>query len=88
MDNVISAQELKRRGIGAVDGALRHGPVHVIRRNRPSYVILSEAQYQRLLGYEKATERLWDALLAEGAPGERTAREIDQQIHAERDSWT
>lgn len=44
MNNVISAQELKRRGIGAVDAALRDGPVHVIRRNRPSYVILSEAQ--------------------------------------------
>lgn len=87
MNNVISAQELKRRGIGAVDAALRDGPVHVIRRNRPSYVILSEAQYQHLVGYERATERLWDALLAEGEPGGRTAHEIDEQIHAERDSW-
>jgi len=88
MENVISAQELKRRGIGAVDDALRDGPVHVIRRNRPSYVILSEAQYQRLAGYGRATERLWDALLAEAMPSERTARDIKGQIHAERDSWT
>lgn len=63
MDNVISAQVLKRRRIDAVDGALRDGPAH-------------------------ETERLWDALLAEGAPGERAARDIDQQIHTERDSWT
>lgn len=87
MENVISAQELKRRGIGAVDNALRQGPVHVIRRNRPSYVILSEEEYQRLVGRREASERLWDRLLDEAPSGERRASEIDEQLDAERKSW-
>ena len=87
MKNVISAQELKRRGIGAVDDALREGPVHVIRRNRPSYVILSEDAYQRLVGQHKATERLWDRLLAAQPGGGRSARAIDEQLDAERGGW-
>lgn len=88
MQNVISAQELKRRGIGAVDQALREGPVHVISRNRPSYVILSEAQYQSLVAYDEASARLWDVLLGEGSQGTRTADDIDQQIQSERDAWS
>lgn len=87
MNNVISAQELKRRGISAVDSALRNGPVHVIRRNRPSYVILSEDDYQRLIGKDQAAERLWDHLLAEQPGGGRSARDIDEQLDAERGSW-
>jgi PHD/YefM family antitoxin component YafN of YafNO toxin-antitoxin module len=47
--NSIPAQDIKRRGISAVDEALRDGPVHVIKNNRPSYVVLSEAAYAALL---------------------------------------
>lgn len=47
--NTIPAQELKRRGIAAVDGLIAHGDVHVIRNNRPEYVVLSEARYQELV---------------------------------------
>jgi len=88
MDNVISAQELKRRGISAVDAALKKGPVHVIRRNQPSYVILSEEDYQRLTAFQGASERLWDRLLAEESrTSGRSASEINQQLTGERDSW-
>jgi PHD/YefM family antitoxin component YafN of YafNO toxin-antitoxin module len=45
----IPAREIKRRGIGAVDDALKEGPVHVIRNDRPAYVILDEDHYQELL---------------------------------------
>ncbi len=45
----ISAREIKRRGIGAVDEAMADGPVHVIRNDEPSYVVMSEAQYSELL---------------------------------------
>ncbi|MCC6627316.1 MAG: type II toxin-antitoxin system Phd/YefM family antitoxin [Chloroflexi bacterium] len=45
----IPAQEIKRRGISAVDELLRDGAVHVIQRNRPRYVILDEVQYEELL---------------------------------------
>lgn len=47
--NTIPAQELKRRGIAAVDGLIAKGDVHVIRNNRPEYVVLTEARYQELV---------------------------------------
>jgi PHD/YefM family antitoxin component YafN of YafNO toxin-antitoxin module len=51
----ISAQEIKRRGIGAVDDLLAEGPVHVITRNEPRYVVMDEIRYQELVeGYHEA----------------------------------
>ena len=47
--NTIPAQEIKRRGIAAVDELIANGDVHVIRNNRPEYVVLSEARYQELV---------------------------------------
>ena len=45
----VPAREIKRRGIGVVDAFLCEGPVHVIRNDRPSYVILTEEQYEELV---------------------------------------
>lgn len=45
----VASQEIKRRGIGIVDQDLQREPVHVIRNNRPEYVILREEDYQLLL---------------------------------------
>ena len=47
--NTIPAQEIKRRGIAAVDELIAKGDVHVIRNNRPEYVVLTEARYQELV---------------------------------------
>ena len=47
--NTIPSQDIKRRGISAVDEALKKGPVHVIKNNSPQYVVLSEESYQALL---------------------------------------
>ena len=47
--NSIPAQEIKRLGISAVDKALRLGPVHVVKNNRPRYVVLTEEGYQELV---------------------------------------
>ena len=52
--NTISAQEIKRRGIGAVDDLLEAGPVHVIKNNQPQYVVLTEERYQELMAVEDA----------------------------------
>ena len=62
--NSIQAQDIKRGGISAVDEALRDGPVHIIKDNRPSYVVLSEAAYAELLeSYrDSARERLRESL--------------------------
>lgn len=48
----IAAQDIKRRGIAAVDKALKEGPVHVIKNNRPQYVVISEERYQELIEAE------------------------------------
>ncbi len=48
----IAAQDIKRRGITAVDEALKDGPVHIIKNNRPQYVVISEERYQELLEAE------------------------------------
>jgi PHD/YefM family antitoxin component YafN of YafNO toxin-antitoxin module len=45
----IPAREIKRRGITAVDDALKEGPVHVIKNDQPSYVILAEEHYRELV---------------------------------------
>ncbi len=47
--NSILANEIRRRGISAVDEALRHGPVHIIKDNRPQYVVMTEERFQALL---------------------------------------
>ena len=62
--NSIPAQEIKRRGISAVDEALRDGPVHIIKNNRPSYVVLTEANFAELqqVQQDAARERLRVAL--------------------------
>ncbi len=62
--NVVPAQEVKRRGIAAVDEALEQGPVHIIKNNRPQYVVLTEERYSELLEAqeEAALARLKDSL--------------------------
>ena len=52
--NSIPAQEIKRRGIVAVDDLLPNGDVHVIRNNKPQYVVLTEERYEALM--EEANE--------------------------------
>jgi len=47
--NTIPAQEIKRRGLAAVDEIIGNGDVHVISKNQPRYVVVSEERYQELL---------------------------------------
>ena len=47
--NIVPAQEIKRRGIAAVDEALVQGPVHIVKNNRPQYVVLTEENYRELI---------------------------------------
>jgi len=49
LDGLQLLQEIKRRGIGAVDDLLAEGPVHVITRNEPRYVVMDECRYQELV---------------------------------------
>jgi PHD/YefM family antitoxin component YafN of YafNO toxin-antitoxin module len=51
--NAIPAQEIKRRGIAAVDDLIASGDVHIIRNNQPQYVVVSEVRYQELVVAEQ-----------------------------------
>ena len=53
----IAAQEIKRKGISAADEMLKEGPVHIIKNNKPKYVILSEERYEELLRAEDEVYR-------------------------------
>jgi PHD/YefM family antitoxin component YafN of YafNO toxin-antitoxin module len=46
--NTLTVSELKRRGMAAIEDGLRRGPVHILKRDRPLAVVLSEDEYQRL----------------------------------------
>jgi PHD/YefM family antitoxin component YafN of YafNO toxin-antitoxin module len=80
--NTIAAQEIKRRGVSALDELLKHGPVRVIKNNRPRYVVLREEDYVRL------TERrgLWD-FLDRPTRGTRSKKEIDAHLRVEHEGW-
>lgn len=87
----IPASEIKRRGIAALDGKLDHGPVYVMRNNKPACVILSEAEYERLR-QDKPTApptAIWDVLLNPREPveGRRTAEQVAADLAEERNSW-
>ncbi len=47
--NTMPAQEIKRRGIAAVDDLIETGDVHIIKNNQPRYVVLSEVRYRELI---------------------------------------
>lgn len=43
-------REQNERKMAAIEEGLRLGPLYIMRRNKPSAVVLSEEEYQRLLG--------------------------------------
>ena len=47
--NMIAAQEIKRRGMAAVDHLLDKGPVRIVKNNRPRYVVLSETEFDVMI---------------------------------------
>lgn len=90
--NIVPAIELKRRGMAALEQGLRNGPVHIVKRNRPAAVVLTEEEYQRLL--ERAGEAVaapqltalqWLTTLEQS--GQRSQADIDAQVDDERNHW-
>ena len=86
--NTLTVAELKRRGMAAIEDGLRRGPVHIVKRNRPAAVVLSEDDYQRLAQGKAAapiglTAMQW--LLSQPAAGKRSKARIDADLKAGRD---
>ena len=66
----ISAQEIKRRGINAVDDLVAEGPVYVITHNEPRYVVMEKTRYEELVeGYQEGYAARVRAALADVAVG-------------------
>jgi len=82
--NSIPAQEIKRRGIAAVDDLIAEGDLHVIRNNRPQYVVLSEERYQELVAAERDAHyaRVRASLEDVKAGRTRTFRTADELLKA------
>lgn len=81
----IPAREIKRRGISAVDEHVQDGPVHVIKDDRPAYVIMDEAQYQELLTAKAEAEIARVKAALEDVRAGRTRRVTAQQLIDEHD---
>ncbi len=76
----IPAREIKRRGISAVDDLVKHGPVHVIKDDRPAYVILDEAHFHELLEAQEETFRARLRASVEDLQEGRIQRSSAQQV--------
>lgn len=87
--NTLTAAELKRRGMAAIEEGLRRGPIHIVKRNRPTAVVLSEDQYAKLTQGEAApsgmTAMQW--LLSHRSTKTRKKADIDTALRRERDAW-
>ena len=53
LPHALPAREIERRGISAVDEHLAQGPVHIIKDDRPAYVVMTEERYAELLESER-----------------------------------
>ncbi|HEX5415699.1 MAG TPA: prevent-host-death protein [Chloroflexota bacterium] len=81
----IPAREIKRRGIGVVDDLVKEGPVHVIKDDRPTYVIMDETHYRELVEAQEETFRARLAASLEDLRAGRIRRSTAQEIIDEYD---
>lgn len=88
--NTLTVAELKRRGMAAIEDGLRHGPVHIVKRNRPAAVVLTEEEYQQLVHGKAYTPSGMSAvqwLLGQPSSGTQDKAALDKELRAERDAW-
>jgi PHD/YefM family antitoxin component YafN of YafNO toxin-antitoxin module len=84
----LPSQELKRRGLAAVESLIEAGPVEIIKRNRPACVIVSVALFRELTGKRPAgRRRAVSELFAQPARGHSQRKEVDAAIREERANW-
>jgi hypothetical protein len=87
--NLITVAEIKRRGMAAIEDGLRKGPVHIVKRNQPAAVVLSEDDYRALCQPRSSQQGGMTALqwlAAQPPTGRRTKAEIDQRLRDDR-AW-
>lgn len=89
--NTLTAAELKRRGMAAIEEGLRHGPVHLMKHNKASAVVLTEEEYARLAqgqaGAAPVGMTAFQWLLSQPATGTRRKAQIDKALREQREGW-
>ncbi len=90
--NILTNEQIKRRGISAVEEALRQGPVHLAKRNRPAAVAMSEAEFTRLTALDKpgteATKKTsMEWFLSDRPAGTLAAEGLTRRINEDRGGW-
>jgi prevent-host-death family protein len=88
--NTLTAAELKRRGMAAIEEGLRRGPIRIVKRNRPAAVVISEDEYARLAQNNAVAPTGMTALqwlLSHPAIKGRKKADIDTALRVERDGW-
>lgn len=83
--NILSANEIKKHGVGAIEKQLAYGPVHVFKHNHPLFIVISEKDY-KLLSQKNKTSGLF-SMLDKSATGKRTKQDIEQQLNTIRNDW-
>jgi PHD/YefM family antitoxin component YafN of YafNO toxin-antitoxin module len=78
----IPAQEVKRRGISAINDQLQNGPVWIISNNQPKYVVMNSEMF-RAMEDELSTLRV--ALSEADIRAGRCTRGSADQLMAELD---
>jgi len=78
--NTTAASEIKRKGFGVLDKALAEGPVWIIRKNRPAYVVLTSEAYREM--EDAATVARVEASEADVRAGRVTAGTADELMAA------
>jgi hypothetical protein len=89
MHNTVTIADIKRRGMSAIDDCLRAGPAHIVKRNKPAAVILSQADYQQLLNHKAQSVPGMTAvewLLSHKITGQRSRADIDADLNSAR-AW-
>lgn len=89
MNNTLTSAELKRRGMAAIEEGLARGPIQILKRNKPTAIILSPGEYQRLIADQTAAKPGMTALqwlLLQSSTDKRDKAEIDAALGEER-SW-
>lgn len=83
--NMIAVQEIKRRGMTAVDDLLERGPVQIVKNNKPRYVVMSEAEFDTMMS-DLAEARLVasEADLKAGRTRKGTAADLMAEIRKDR----
>jgi PHD/YefM family antitoxin component YafN of YafNO toxin-antitoxin module len=89
--NTISANELKRHGVAAIERLIKKGPVNVTKRNQTVCVVLAEEEYDRLTSAATAEPLGGKLSVMEWLDlpplGDTEKAVLDARLASQRDEW-